>query len=420
MAQHRKGTTSNELPAISRRAFLGPVTRAAIAAGAMPLFASARVLAAAPPPVKVGLTYPFSGTDAADGINISNGAVLAIEEYNHAAGTRFPQITLEKRDDETPSGADFDPAQTAVNIRSLLSDPNVVAILGPLISSEGKIQEPLLSHGDMAIVTGSATNADLTDPRYFHIYRPAGKTVFFRTAATSDVILPAFANFAAKSQHVKSVFVIDDTSATGVVQATAFQTAAAKLGIKIMGRDSINPQQSDYSSVITKVRGLAPQAVFTAGVLEALSKFAPQAHTQLPGTLFLSNDGILTPQFIKLVGPDAARNWYSVSGAPNIAKLPSAQAFIKNYAARFGQQPEAYAGPTYDAGLVVAAAVRRVVDGRQPLNRHTVRTAIAETNLPNGATGPISFKPNGDRKISVVSIWRAGTTDFDFIASVSA
>jgi branched-chain amino acid transport system substrate-binding protein len=403
-------------PVITRRSMLAK-TAVAVAAGTLPLYAHRSVYAAAPAPVKVGMTFPFSGVDATDSINISNAGVMAIDDYNRHAGTRYPQIVLEKRDDETPSGADIDPAQTAVNIRSLLSDGAVVANLGPLISSEGAIEAPLLSRGDLATVTGSSTDYNLTDPRYAHIYRPGGKTIYYRTCATSNVILPALARYAQYQLHVASVFVVDDTSATGVVQANDFQHAAATLGIKILGRDSIDPKQSDYSTLITKVKGLAPAAVFTAGVLDALSKFAPQAYAQLPRTVYLSNDGILTPQFIKLAGAAAARNWYSVSGAPNLAALPSAQAFIKNYTARFGMPPEAYAGPTYDAGAVIGLAIRHLVDNHLPVNRHTVRGAIAGVRL-NGVSGPISFKPNGDRKVSVVSIWRAGKSNF--VASAKA
>ena len=100
---------------------------------------------------------------------------------------------------------------------------------------------PLLSQGNLATVTPSSTNPDLTDPKFAEMYRPAGKAIYFRTCTTDAFQGPNMANFMADQLKVKSVFVVDDTGAYGVGLADAFQAQAAKRG---MQGDGPRPRRS--------------------------------------------------------------------------------------------------------------------------------------------------------------------------------
>ena len=53
-----------------------------------------------------------------------------------------------------------------------------------MASGSGKAMAPLLSQGNLATVTPSSTNPDLTDPKFAEQYRPAGKAIYFRTVTT--------------------------------------------------------------------------------------------------------------------------------------------------------------------------------------------------------------------------------------------
>src|SRR5207237_8415245 len=106
----------------------------------------------------------------------------------------------------------------------------------------GKATAPILSQGNLAIVTPSSTNPDITDPKFAGQYRPAGKAIYFRTVTTDAFQGPNMANYFADTLKVKSVYVLDDSGAYGVGIADAFQPQAEKRGIQVHRRERQNPK----------------------------------------------------------------------------------------------------------------------------------------------------------------------------------
>ena len=68
------------------------------------------------------------------------------------------------------------------------------------------------------------------------------------------------ANYFADVLKVKSVYILDDSGAYGVGLADAFQGQADKKGIKILGRDRLDPKAADYTAVLTKIKSLNPES----------------------------------------------------------------------------------------------------------------------------------------------------------------
>jgi branched-chain amino acid transport system substrate-binding protein len=195
--------------------------------------------------VTVGINLPLTGASAEDATTILHGAVLAIEEANAKGGPGGYEVRVLTLDNGTATAGQYDPAQAATNARKMVVDPTVVAAIGPMASGSGKAMAPLLSQGNLATVTPSSTNPDLTDPKFAAQFRPAGKAIYFRTVTTDAYQGPNMANFMADQLKVKSVFVVDDTGSYGVGLADAFQAQAAKRGMTVLGRDRVDPLQSD-------------------------------------------------------------------------------------------------------------------------------------------------------------------------------
>src|SRR5258708_23048830 len=148
------------------------------------------------------------------------------------------------------------------------------------MSGEGKAISPILSEADMATVTPSSTNPDITDPKFQAQYRPKGKAVYFRTVTTDAYQGPNMANYLFHAQKMKSVFVLDDGGAFGVGIADSFQKRATDLGVKVLGRDRLDPKEADYKTILTQVKGLNPDAhYYRAGH----AAHAPPPHPALRG-----------------------------------------------------------------------------------------------------------------------------------------
>ena len=361
--------------------------------------------AAAEKAVTIGINLPLTGADAHDAELIKDGALLAIEEANAQGGVAGYKINVIVLDDGTATAGQYDPAQAATNARKMVSDTNVVAAIGPQMSGSGKAMSPILSQGNLAIITPASTNPDITDPKFAGQYRPAGKAIYFRTVTTDAFQGPNMANYFADTLKVKSLYVLDDSGAYGVGIADAFQRQAEKRGIKILGRDQLNPKEADYATVLTKIKALNPDALYYGGVAQAGVKVVKQSYDILPKIIKSGGDGVLGAEILKGGGFPAAEGWYATNAAPNVLEVPEAQPFVEKFAKKYGQQPENYSITAYDAALVILDSIKRVAASGKEVNRANVRDAIQESKVKT-LQGEVSFDQNGDITNRIVSVFQ--------------
>src|SRR5204862_7622961 len=180
-------------------------------------------------------------------------------------------------DSGTATAGQYDPAQAATTTKKLVSDPAVVANVGPQMSGEGKAMTPILSEANLATITPSSTNPDITNPAMAAQYKPKGKAIYFRTVTTDAYQGPNMANWMHDKLKIKTIYVLDDSGAYGVGIADSFQKQAEKIGIKILGRDQLNPKEADYTTVLTKTKSMTPDALYYGGVAQAGVKVVKQS-----------------------------------------------------------------------------------------------------------------------------------------------
>ena len=140
---------------------------------------------AQPKVVKIGLSLPLTGADADGADAILKGAQMAMAEINAKGGVAGYKLESVVFDSATPAAGQYDPAQAATNYKKFIADSLVLAAVGPVMSGEGKAISPILSEADMATITPSSTNPDITDPKFQSQYRPKGKAV---VGAPNEVI----------------------------------------------------------------------------------------------------------------------------------------------------------------------------------------------------------------------------------------
>ncbi len=356
--------------------------------------------------IKIGWDGSLTGGDAEGAILQQYGAMMAVADANTknlVKGVRFEVFSL---DDGTATAGQYDPAQAATNARKFASDKMVVGIIGPQMSGAAKAMVPILSQADLAMITPSATNPDLTDPKFKDQFDPSGKTVFFRTVATDAYQGPNMANYFADVLKVKSVFVLDDTGAYGEGLADAFQRQAVAKGIKVMGRDKLDPKAADYSAALTKIKSLNPDALYYGGVMQAGVKLVKQSYDIIPKMIKGGGDGIQDPEMFTGAGFPAASGWYATVASPHVNEEPRMAAWVKQYQDMYKKAPDDYAVCSYDATMALIAAIGKVHAAHKPVNRDTVRTALAGISLKT-LQGQVSFDPNGDLHTKVISVFQA-------------
>jgi branched-chain amino acid transport system substrate-binding protein len=355
--------------------------------------------------VKVGIVVPLTGADAEGAIRIRNGAMIAIDEANARGGVAGYKIEAVTLDSGTATAGQYDPAQAATHAKKLITDPMVVANIGPEMSGEGKAMAPILSEADLATITPSSTNPDITDPKFAAQFKPKGRAIYFRTVTTDAFQGPNMANFFAQNLKVKSIYILDDSGAYGVGIADAFQHQVEKNGIKVLGRDQLNPKEADYTTILTKIKGPKPDAIYYGGVAQAGVKLAKQAYDIIPDVIKGGGDGVHGGSFLTGSGFPAVEGWYSTIAGPHIVEDPALAEWVERYTQKYTKIPDDYAITSYDGALVVLDAIKRVAESGKPVTRSNVRDAIQATSLKT-LQGVVSFDENGDINDRTVSVFQ--------------
>ena len=360
--------------------------------------------------VQIGLDFSLTGGDADSAAHMRDGALMAIDEANAKGIVKGYKIAPLVLDDATATAGQYDPAQAATNARKFVSDKTVVGAVGPQMSGAGKAMAPILSQGGLAIITPSSTNPDLTDPKFAAQYRPAGKAVYFRTVTTDAFQGPNMADFFAEKLGVKAIYVLDDQGAYGVGLADAFQKRIADKGVKVLGRDQLDPKNADYSSILTKIKSMNADSLYYGGVGTAGVKLIKQSYEILPDIKKGGGDGLYGADLLKGAGFPAMEGWYATIASPHLSGDTKLAAWIKTFRAKYNYAPEDYTITAYDAAQCIIQTMEKLAAAGKPVTREAVRDGLQSGKFTT-LQGPVSFDANGDIESKVVSVFQAVKND---------
>src|SRR6202046_2297596 len=231
-----------------------------ISAAAM-LFASMATGAVADEVVKIGHVAPLTGGIAHLGKDNENGARLAVEEINAKGltiGGQKVTLQLDAQDDAA------DP-RTATQVAQKLVDDKVVAVVGHLNSGTTIPASKIYSDAGIVQISPSATNPT---------YTQQGFKTTYRVVATDAQQGPALANYAAKGMKVKSVAIVDDSTAYGQGLANEFEKTAKALGLKVLSHDATNDKAVDFRAILTKIKGENPDAAMAVERMNGGAEFS--------------------------------------------------------------------------------------------------------------------------------------------------
>jgi branched-chain amino acid transport system substrate-binding protein len=360
--------------------------------------------------IDVGINLSLTGADAETASRIRDGALLAFDEANEKGAIKGYKLNVVVLDDATATAGQYDPAQAATNARKMVSNSNLVAAIGPQMSGSGKAMAPILSQGGLATITPSSTNPDITDPKFAAQYRPAGKAIYFRTVTTDAYQGPNMANFFAEKLGAKQIYVLDDSGAYGVGMADAFQKQAAAKGIKVLGRDRLDPMAADYSAILTKIKSLNADSLYYGGVGAAGVKVIKQSYDILPKLMKGGGDGLYGADILSGAGFPAAEGWYATIAAPHMLDDSKLVSLEDRFRKKFNVSPEDYSITAYDGATIIIDAIKMVVASGKPVTRDAVRDAIGSGTF-NTLQGQIKYDNNGDIESKVVSVFQIKKND---------
>ncbi|MFE6039124.1 branched-chain amino acid ABC transporter substrate-binding protein [Streptomyces sp. NPDC056452] len=352
--------------------------------------------------VVIGVDAPLTGDLSALGLGIKNSADLAAKTANKNKTVPGIKFEIQPLDDQAQ------PSVGQQNAAKFIGNKDVLGVVGPLNSGVSQSMQKPLNDANLTQISPANTGTELTQGNNWKTgdkQRPF-KT-YFRTA-TTDAIQGAFAaNYLFNTAKITDVYLIDDQKPYGAGLAASFKTTFTELGGKIVGSDHVNPDDRDFNSVVTKVKGSKAKAVYYGGEYPAGAPLSQQLKdsVQIP---LMGGDGMYSADFIKL--NKKAQGDIATSVGKPVEELDSAKKFIADYkTAGYKDAYEAYGGGTYDATWAIIEAVKAVVaanDGKLPDDsRAKVLDAVGKVQF-EGVTGPVSFDEFGDTTNTMMTAYQ--------------
>lgn len=348
---------------------------------------------------KIGVIAPLSGDLSALGAGIKNSVDLAIKQANEKQTIPGWTLEIDPQDDQaTP-----DVGKNAAT--KLAGDDQVIGVVGTLNSSVSQSVQPVLSGAQIVQVSPANTNptltkgADLANPK-----RPYPG--YFRTCTTDSVQGP----FAAKyllDQGIKKVATIHDKKAYGQGLVAAFTEAFKSGGGEIVSAETVNPEDKDYSAVISKTKSANPEAVYYGGEYPQAGPLSQQAKSAGLNVPLMGGDGIYDPAFIELAGKTSNGDLATSVGAPT-ESLPTAKQFVADYEAGGYKEPyAAYGAYSYDAANAIINALKTSLASASDAKsaRPATIDAMAKVSF-DGATGKVAFDEFGDTTTKVLTVYK--------------
>lgn len=232
--------------------------RAALAAGTAALAALAGP-AAAQESVNVGVILPLSGPNAQFGINSRNGIQLVADEINENGGIEAlggAEINL------IVSDATSNPTQAATVAQRMLSQDEVVAVLGAFASSLTLAISEVTERRQVPLLTMSFSD-QITDRGFEWVYQivPVGSRL---GRATFDYAVELAE---ANGDSLDRVAIMYEDTAYGTSQAEGLRAAAEEAGVEIVMDEAYPLGITDVSPLINQLRRSDAQVVFPVSYL---------------------------------------------------------------------------------------------------------------------------------------------------------
>ncbi len=347
--------------------------------------------------IRIGHVAPLTGGIAHLGKDNENGARLAIEQANAAkiriGGKDAHFVLLPEDDQEDP--------KVATTVAQKLVDAGVAGVVGHLNSGTTIPASAVYNSGGIPMISGSATNPQLTEQGFKGVFRVVGR---------DDQQGPAIAGYLSSTRKPKLVGIIDDATAYGEGLANEVEKTLRAAKIDVLPREKGDNKKTDWLAVLTKLKGRKPDAVFYGGMDSTGGPLLKEARELKLGAVFAFGDGACTEKMRELAGDAADGMLCSQAGIPPVA---ASKSFLSAFKARFQSEPIIYAPFTYDAANLLIQSMRKA-DSADPAKYLPVLQKIDYA----GATGRVLFDDKGDRREAEMTIFTMKSGKLEPIAVI--
>lgn len=364
-----------------------------------------RTAAALPEPAKqteagptVGVILPLSGRYAEFGALVRRGMELALTGHPES-GVRFRFV-----DSEGDSQA------SARTVGELASDPNVLALAGPLTRAAAAAAASRAQQEKVTLLTLSQKEG-----------LPRIGDHIFRLSLTASAQVKALVDWVMGKKGMTSFAILAPETRLGQEMSDLFAAEVGKRGGEIVHRTVYPDKATDFKTQVRQLAGREDdkgrkekggekkepkvfEALFIPDSADRISLIAPQLSyyglpkVQLLGTNGWNSPGRLRPAARHIEGAVFVDGFFSGSPEPAVAD------FVARYTEEFRREPSLLEAQAFDvAGIYLSLLADPAVRTRED-----VRQALSRLARYPGVTGETTFDADGEAQRSLFLLQMKG------------
>ena len=359
--------------------FTSTIIRTSVAAIGLALGLSNGVHAQAKPNVKIAAIVPMSGAGAFDGQLGLEGMQAMVELINTKGGILGGRkLELITYDDKGL------PEEGVAAAKRAIEQDKVDVVVGGWFSAVALVMKEATRDNMLNFMT-SAQHPDVTEK---------GHKYMFRVNATSTMMSDRYSKFICENIKPKSVAFITVNDDYGRLEVENYTRLLGACGIAIKGNEFYNRNDTDFTTVLTKLRSLQPDAIYVSAIntAQGATIYRQIKQTGFKGTT-IASAGNMNPKLVELSGA-SLENVYSVSLYASDLKNPSADQWQTQYLKMFKNQTSHIGSLGAQSVELIAAAMDKAGDARD----YNKIAAVLKGQKWNTLLGEMSFDEKGQAK----------------------
>lgn len=290
--------------------------------------------------IVLGMLTPLSGSSAAIGPYMKNGAQLAVDEINAAGGVNGRKLKLVVEDEACD-------AKTAAAGAAKLVTQGVNISVGGYCSGATLPTLSIFNKANIPMIIPAANSNDLIKDKL--------PNVFLLNGTGEQQAQAAVKYF--KDNGVKSVALADDNTSYSKDITTRTEANLKDSGIAVANKQSVTAGESDYSAAVTAIMQAKPDMVYWTGYYQEGGLIIKQLKAAGYTGKIMVADGSVDKQLVAIAGEANAQGVLATM-TQTPATIPDGQKWIDAYKKAFNADPGPYSTQSYDAVRVAAEAVK--------------------------------------------------------------
>jgi branched-chain amino acid transport system substrate-binding protein len=326
-------------------------------------------------PVLVGVSGPLTGPYAQYGAQWKKGFDLALDETNASGGINGRPLQYVFEDSQS------DPRQTINIARKFVADERILVEVGDFSSAASMAASPIYQAAGLVQFGFTNSHPDFTK----------GGDYVWSNAVNQKDEMPLLADFL-RDLGLKRIAVLHINSDWGRTSKDLLVEAVAARGGTIVDAEGYLADEKDFRSAIVRAQGANPDGIALISYYPDGAQITRQLRNAGVTQPIVAGGSIYSPKFLELGGDAVEGVLTTVPFFPGDPR-PLVQAFVKNFIAKFGVEPDGYNGRAYDTMMLLAAVFRQF-----GTERKAVKDGLGKIkDFPSIVFGSLRFDPETRR-----------------------